>query len=588
MISKQTLIGAGLAFWLSGATCFAQTVELHLDDFTGNLGSWFEAEEAWTDPLGDQEIFSAGQGSILVNQPSKKKKGMDLVSKETFGDAEVTLVYMMAPGSNSGLYLQGQYEIQLLDSWGKVQVRSGDNGGIYQRWDGSRPDGFKGYEGKAPRQNASKAPGLWQELIVRFKAPRFSDTGTKIANARIESVRLNGVEIHKGQELMGATAGALQGGEVAAGPIRIQGDHGPLAIKSLHVKRMDRQAPVFSNIHYEVYPGVYETLTDLDASPAVEKRSIERFDQFSTGINQESISVLDATLHIHEAGTYAFDFQVPGGWGTLEVNKESSKPMNGQAKLETFLEAGTYPVRLYISKTKDWTTEGFFLDISADGMWETSYSKPAGLDSWSVDPILVDTQSSPVVRSFIEVPDGPAISHGISISSPWGAHYSYDLTSNQLLRVWRGGFLDATPMWNDRGNGISRPLGVVTNLSKGEALFYDSDFQPLSTQWTPKGYQLLQPGAIEINGMRDTSTLMDRIQLLQDGKILSRELSAGGLPSGTLIKIAPGSNLKEVEKGMYWIQDAGMYLKVSTAQPLTKAGWIFLPFQGSLRYELIF
>lgn len=86
---------------------------------------------------------------------------------------------MMAPGSNSGLYLQGQYEIQLLDSWAKTEVKAGDNGGIYERWDESKPDGQKGYQGYAPRQNASKAPGVWQTLKIQFKAPRFNATGEK-------------------------------------------------------------------------------------------------------------------------------------------------------------------------------------------------------------------------------------------------------------------------------------------------------------------------------------------------------------------------------------------------------------------------
>lgn len=96
----------------------------------------------------------------------------------------------------------GQYELQLRDSWGAQVITSGENGGIYERWDESRPDGQKGYQGYAPRQNVSKGPGLWQHLVVSFQAPRFNAEGQKIENARFIKVELNGVTIQENVELL--------------------------------------------------------------------------------------------------------------------------------------------------------------------------------------------------------------------------------------------------------------------------------------------------------------------------------------------------------------------------------------------------
>ncbi|WP_332912492.1 hypothetical protein [Algoriphagus boritolerans] len=59
--------------------------------------------------------------------------------------------------------------------------------------------------------------------------------------------------IHEDVELFGPTRGALAGGEVAEGPIRIQGDHGPIAIRSLEVKPFDTPAPEFNNISYQSF-----------------------------------------------------------------------------------------------------------------------------------------------------------------------------------------------------------------------------------------------------------------------------------------------------------------------------------------------
>ena len=59
----------------------------------------------------------------------------------------------MPKGSNSGIYVMGEYEVQVLDSYGKMKVGNGDIGAIYG--------------GYAPPVNASKAPGQWQQFVVK-------------------------------------------------------------------------------------------------------------------------------------------------------------------------------------------------------------------------------------------------------------------------------------------------------------------------------------------------------------------------------------------------------------------------------------
>ena len=81
---------------------------------------------------------------------------------------------------NSGVYLQGRYEVQVLDSYG-LKSRDNDCGGIYKV--------------ATPRVNACKAPTVWQTYDIDFHAPVFED-GKKVEPARI-TVRQNGVEIHE-------------------------------------------------------------------------------------------------------------------------------------------------------------------------------------------------------------------------------------------------------------------------------------------------------------------------------------------------------------------------------------------------------
>ncbi|CAL1518840.1 hypothetical protein MMC2321_02585 [Chitinophaga sp. MM2321] len=216
---------------------------ISLDDLNAfeNPGkNWIVAADAWGNytQKGELEKIKEGKG-VVINHPSEKNR-TQLTTKQQFGDIEIALDFMMAKGSNSGVYLQGKYEVQLLDSWTKPVPTAGDCGGIYQRWDHSRPAGYKGYEGIAPLQNACRAPGLWQQLVIKFRAPRFNAQGNKIANARFEEVYLNGVLVQSQVEVTGPTRSpSLSDKENAQGPLLLQGDHGKVAFRNIRYRPLN-------------------------------------------------------------------------------------------------------------------------------------------------------------------------------------------------------------------------------------------------------------------------------------------------------------------------------------------------------------
>ena len=110
---------------------------------------------------------------------------------------------------NSGVYLQGRYEVQVLDSYG-LKSQDNDCGGIYKV--------------AAPRVNACKAPTVWQSYDIDFRAPRFED-GKKVGPARISVVQ-NGVTIHENVEIpIDNTVAGMGGDPSKPGPIMLQ-DHG--------------------------------------------------------------------------------------------------------------------------------------------------------------------------------------------------------------------------------------------------------------------------------------------------------------------------------------------------------------------------
>ena len=225
------------------------------------------------------EFKADGTGGILINVTDKNTKAPYLLTKSQYGDARVELEFMVPKGSNAGVYMMGRYEVQILDSYGRAKVGSGDLGGIYQRWDPARGKGKEGFEGIAPKENAAKAPGEWQTMEIIFRAPRFDADGKKTADARFEKVLVNGKLVQENATTTGPTRSSPLEGEEARGPIAIQGDHGPIAIRSFRVTSLE--------------DGVLERLASLDAYWAEVSRAVNEgdHDAYAATCHEEGVLV---------------------------------------------------------------------------------------------------------------------------------------------------------------------------------------------------------------------------------------------------------------------------------------------------------
>jgi len=142
----------------------------------------------------------------------------DIVTDQKFTDFMLHLEWMepdmpeakgQAKG-NSGVYLQGRYEIQVLDSYGIEVPGRGDCGAIYDQF--------------APLVNACKPALQWQTYDVVFRAARFDDSGKVVSQARV-TVFQNGILIHNNVEVLGPTGGAMDANIREPGPLLLQ-DHG--------------------------------------------------------------------------------------------------------------------------------------------------------------------------------------------------------------------------------------------------------------------------------------------------------------------------------------------------------------------------
>src|SRR5215470_19866528 len=157
----------------------------------------------------------------------------DMKTKDKFADVQLHLEFA-APTTirgnsqnrgNSGIFLQGRYEVQVLDSYQNPTYADGQAGAIYGQW--------------PPLANPVRKPGEWQSYDIVFEAPRFD--GQTLVSPAYVTVFLNGVLLHNHRELMGPTVYrqvAKYTPQPAEGPLVLQ-DHGnPVQFRNIWIRRL--------------------------------------------------------------------------------------------------------------------------------------------------------------------------------------------------------------------------------------------------------------------------------------------------------------------------------------------------------------
>ncbi|WP_239022928.1 family 16 glycoside hydrolase [Pontibacter mangrovi] len=610
---------AGIALMCSTGVSLAQsaapqTTAIPLDNLSSfqNPGkSWQVAGDVTAKLDKDNELDVKEGTGILVNEPSRKKKGVDLLTNFEHGDVDLELDYMMAKGSNSGIYLQGRYEVQLEDSWGVKNPTSANNGAVYERWDESRPNGQKGFEGYAPRQNVSRAPGLWQHLKISFQAPRFDASGKKIENAKILHAELNGVTIHENVELFGPTRGALGGNEVAMGPLRLQGDHGAVAFRDIKVTKYGKPRPELVDLKYQVFKGKFEAEPRYDSiPPEAEGTSVALTSEISP-FQKDFLVRYTGTLRVKEPGEYTFNLNTNGGGGLMRINNKVVVPIEGRDRKGTVtLPAGDMPFELVYSKVVEWGRPALGIAVVGPGIREYLIGDPvAGGNDNSQGPILVDAPVNTILRSFMDLPvpgengkKNTRVVHAVNVGSPDQVHYTYDMDKGNMIQVWRGGFLDATPMWYSRGDGSSRPVGAVQHF--GQPAFTLAKLANPQAAWVidtagtgfrPEGYDLDKADQPTFSYRVYGTNVQDAIRVVEGGKGFQRELTVQNPAENLYARLAEGSSIEPVSKDMYLVDGKSYYVRIDDAggqKPVVRDAngqkELIVPVRGKLRYSIIF
>lgn len=155
--------------------------------------------------------------------------GHDINTRQEFGDCYLHVDFWEpvdahgnpAGGGNSGVGMQGRYEVQILNSYGH-KPEEHECGALYSQ--------------KPPRVIASKPAGEWQTYDIIFRAPRYNQKNELTEKPRA-TVFQNGILVQNNEEFLGPTG--IQYGELKGmpktGPLTLQGDHDPVKFRNVWI-----------------------------------------------------------------------------------------------------------------------------------------------------------------------------------------------------------------------------------------------------------------------------------------------------------------------------------------------------------------
>ena len=178
----------------------------------------------WTHVDGSPAAWKIDDGAMIVGNQS-------IISKQEFGSIQLHLEWA-TPSTvegdgqgrgNSGVFLMGQYEIQVLDSYENETYADGMAGAVYKQ--------------HVPLVNSARRPGAWQTYDIIFHAPRFDAQGNQLAKG-VVTVLYNGVLIQDNVEIQGPTRASVKDTETGKGPVSLQNHRNPVRYRNIWVREL--------------------------------------------------------------------------------------------------------------------------------------------------------------------------------------------------------------------------------------------------------------------------------------------------------------------------------------------------------------
>lgn len=437
------------------AFIFSASSSANLLDEFDVVGDWKNIEKVALDGRGNIDAVEGLESTLIY------ARGGEISTKAGFGDTWLKMEFMVGSDTEAALYLQSRYGIALNNSHGKQTLAAEDLGGLLHRHiNGKNEDGV------AASINAAKPVGEWQQLEIKFRAPRYDLANNKINNAFFLEVKLNDQIIQQNIIAKGFVQGSKYPWEERYGPVMLRINEGALAIRDLDIRHADFEAVTVPQEH-----GQKTNLDELIDFAALGKdtfaalgcgscHAVELGDG-SVKSGPNLFGLFGAAPRDREVveGDEGHRFTVQTDRTYLHTSIRSPALQlavveHGQQKGEAYLPVmPAYNDQVVTDKQVD--AIGAYLGTLNTRFAQGPVIKLVTADGPQQYEPLEDSLQL-LVADRVRIQRGPITglsARSIHVGQPNSTHYSFDPRIMAVANIWQGGFLEVSGEWTNRGGG---------------------------------------------------------------------------------------------------------------------------------------
>ncbi len=543
-----------------------------LQSFKTANKSWSIAGDAYVNRAKARNMsFFSGQG-ILSAKPSQGET-IRLETVWDHQDIDIELEFMLSNESAAAISLQGNYKVALADSWKTKNPSNMDAGGL----PALKENENLLFNGIPPSQNAAKAPGTWQKLFVSFSAAVFDPSGKKVSNPRINEIRLNNILIHQNIDLPD-----LKNNVSSKSPLVFEVSNGPVAFKNIAYVFKKYKPILVKNIQYQYFEEKLKAIPDFNQLTEKKSGNLSAI-TWSPALNHDGIAILfTGKITVPETTDYTFTLVSLGGsrltidgikiidhLGKHDHDGKMSRDQKGLATLPLSQGEHDFSLAYYKNTWAPLPILGLF--VQGKGNYMQALHEPGSMpNEEAVGRILLQPSKEPYIqRGFMNF-NGKKKMYCVAVGDPSKINYAYDLSNGTLLKVWKGPFIDATPMWHERGSQIvDLPTGGITLSDEAVT----AELKDVNTAMWPdslpensqqlKGYTLNEQGLPEFTFAKGGLIIKDILLPNEDGTTLTRKLHFDNAQANSYHRIASAKKINKMPDGTYSINDKEYFIEIA-------------------------
>ena len=542
-------------------------------------------------------VPAKSEDSILFySDKSVKNK---LLSDWQYQDLDITFTFALNQGASFAFQFYDEYQLILSNN------PEADISGTLARQDSIIHE---------PYNQSNRKAVVWQTVAIDAKA-----------NLENQLLKINEIYLNQNLIHQDVILPLNQQKQWKVGLIPKQGQFFVEEVRYLtpELKAQQRtNEPVFvADLKYEYYENQEDDWTQLPDFSQLDPTSNGYADFFNINAikqrNQQYAIVYNGNLKVAEDGEVQIWLASDDG-SKLWINNEllishdgTHGPSEKSASLT--LEKGNYPLTLHYFQGVGGAALQLFYQLN-DQERKPLNSITRTRSQFHPNPAYTLVPGSEVYlqRGFVGYPQfldeatKHKFTHTISVGTPEGVHYNYDLASGSLLQVWRGDFINVQTMWQNRGPEQTA-VPLAETIQPGAAFNWQflggkrkewPDSLLDAKNFHFKHYELDEKGRPQFHYHWKNAEIVDKIEPTDDG--LQRKIVINRPPSGLWLSLAKGRDISENEQGTYLVKEPGYILKILEINGLdlllregngqkelvTSAGMLEL--DASINYEIIF